>query len=93
MQGTHALVQFVLDYPIQATKWHEISDHLCFLAVANEQQLQHLVNVAKQQQISCSTFFESDFGDALTTVVLDATPSSSKLVANLKLALKSALVA
>jgi hypothetical protein len=84
----HALVEFCLEYPSLVKNWHDVSNYLCFLTVANEAELTALAEEAHERYIIRECFFEPDLGDALTAVVLDATDESRRLTAQLKLALK-----
>lgn len=88
VQGMHALVEFCLEYPSLAKRWHDKSNYLCFLSVADEQELQELADVAHENYIIRECFYEPDLNDSLTAVVLDATEEASKLVRHLPLALR-----
>lgn len=88
VQGMHALVEFMLEYPSLIREWHDISNYLCFLSVADEQELQKLADTLHEEYLIRECFYEPDLKDSLTALVINATDEASALVRHLPLALK-----
>jgi hypothetical protein len=88
VQGMHALVEFQHYWPNKTQTWHEESNHLCFLAVANEEELRSLCDTLFQARVVYSVFMEPDLGMSLTAIAIEATDRASELVSTLSLALR-----
>jgi hypothetical protein len=78
--------QFSHEHPHVDKEWFENSNYICLLSVSNEEALFSLLEKAKQRDILCSHFCESDLNDALTAICLAPGQQSKKLVSSLKLA-------
>lgn len=88
VQGMHALTEFSMYHPDQYKEWYGESNHLCFLSVPSEAELNTLCGALFRENVRYSTFLEPDFGMSLTAVAIEATDQASALVANLPLALR-----
>lgn len=88
VQGMHALVEFIMYWPQLSHEWYKDSNHLCFLSVANEAELNRLVGMAARVDVAYTTFREPDLSMSLTAVVLEATDKAGALVSDLTLALR-----
>jgi hypothetical protein len=88
VQSMHALRQFTADYPDIDRQWFEQSNYLGLLSVADEQELNRLIEEARFLDIPVSIFREPDVEDQVTAIALAPGPKSKKLCSNLKLALK-----
>ena len=84
----HALRQFTAEHPEVGRQWFEISNYLGLLSVANEQELNQLIESAQQHDIKFSIFREPDIGDQITAIALAPGVRSKKLCSQLTLALK-----
>ena len=86
-QGMHALREFVEKFPDQERRWYESSNHLCFLAVKNEDELWDYMFRARTNGIPVAYFAEPHFGNKLTALALS--PDAQELCSGLPLALMS----
>ena len=81
-------MEFCFQHPDIAKCWHDNSNYLGFLSVANEQELEELIEKAISQNICLSVFREPDIDNQITAIALAPGVKSKKLCSNLKLALK-----
>ena len=88
VQGMHALTEFSMYWPKQYEAWYRQSNHLCFLSVANEQDLEVLCGILFREGVTHSTFREPDLNMALTAIAIEATDQASELVRDMPLALR-----
>lgn len=88
VQGQHAAIEFIMQYPEISNHWHQVSNYLGFLSVDNEQKLICLFEKAKALGIACSMFKEPDIDNEVTAIALEPGELSKKLCSRLPLALK-----
>jgi Peptidyl-tRNA hydrolase PTH2 len=88
VQSIHAAIQFAMEHPETNKEWFEQSNYLGFLSVANELELNRIIELAAMQNIKCSVFKEPDIDNQITAIALAPGAKSKKLCSNLKLALK-----
>lgn len=88
MQSIHAAIQFTFEHPETNREWFKNSNYLGFLSVANEKELERLIERARSQGIKFSIFREPDIGDQITAIALEPGSKSKKLCNHLQLALK-----
>ena len=88
IQCGHALVEFLVKDPAQASAWYSGSNHLCYLVVSNEEELKNLLGHADKSKVRSYPFYEPDLENFLTALVLEPTVASRQLTKHLKLALK-----
>ena len=88
VQGMHALTEFSMHCTRQYEAWYRQSNHLCFLSVANEKELEQLCGHLFHTDIAHVTFREPDLFMALTAIVIEANDAASEMVARLPLALR-----
>lgn len=81
--------QFSHEYPQIDKEWFDNSNYICLLVVSNEEELNKLLQMARDRNIACSSFREEDLGNALTAVCLEPGRLTKKLVSNIKLAFSS----
>lgn len=86
-QSGHALAQFMLDHPDQATQWN--NNYLICLSVENEEHLKNLMTKLNAHGIRASHFLEPDIGFELTAIAFEGTEKAAKLTSSLPLALKN----
>ena len=86
-QSGHAIAQFMLDHPEQASQWN--NNFLICLSVENENQLKKLMTKLHAQGIMTSHFLEPDIGFELTAISFEGSDKAKKLTSHLQLALKS----
>lgn len=84
----HALQEFNIVHPEVARRWHKDSNHLGFLSVANEQELEALHTKAQYAGLYTAAFTEPDLGDSLTAIVIEPGDKSRRLVSSLRLAMR-----
>lgn len=78
---------FCYTYKEIAQIWHETSDYLVVLNIANEEELIKLMNKAEELNIKTVGYREADLNNEYTAIALEPGPKTKKLVQNLKLAL------
>lgn len=88
VQSIHAGIQFIFEHPEYAEAWFKQSNYLGFLSVANEDELNKLIELAKNNNITFSIFREPDIGDQITAIALAPGPKTKKLCSKLPLALR-----
>ena len=88
VQSSHAYVRFCMEHPEIAREWYENSETMCSLSVADEKELQELLDEASRLGITVSAFFEPDIDFQLTAITLAPGCATKELCANLKLALR-----
>lgn len=88
VQGMHALTEFSMYHKAKYEEWWRMSNHLCFLSVANERELDLLCGKLFREDVAHSMFREADLDMALTAVAIEATDQASELVRDLPLALR-----
>jgi hypothetical protein len=77
-----------MQHPEINKNWYEESNYLCFLCVANEQELINLSENAATLGIKFSQFREPDIENQVTAIAIQPGIHSKKLCSKLKLALK-----
>jgi len=88
VQSLHAGIQFAMEHTEIHREWFENSNYLGLLSVANEIELNNLIENAREQNINVSIFREPDIGDQITAIALAPGARTKKLCSRLKLALK-----
>lgn len=89
MQSMHALRQFTAEHPEIDKMWFEQSNYLGLLSVADEQELNRLIEQATAHSIRFSIFREPDVENQITAIALEPGQKTKKLCSKLPLALKS----
>lgn len=82
-QSIHAKDEFTHKYPEIEKKWHEESNTLAVLGVANENELFQLVGNIHAAGLKFALFFEPDI-DEHTAVAVEPGPVSAELFVELK---------
>lgn len=88
MQSSHALTEFIFNFPQIAAQWYKKSNYLCLLAVDNELQLEKLALDADISNVPYIVFKEPDLDYKITAIALCPGENTKRLVKNIKLALK-----
>lgn len=88
VQSMHAAIQFGFEYPEVSREWFHSSNYLGFLSVANEEELNRLIERARMCDIKFSIFREPDIGDRITAIALEPGTKSKKLCSNIQCALR-----
>jgi hypothetical protein len=88
VQSIHAAIQFGFDHPEVSQEWFHNSNYLGFLSVANEEELERLIERARAHDIKFSIFREPDIEDQITAIALEPGLKSKKICSNLPLALR-----
>jgi peptidyl-tRNA hydrolase len=88
VQGMHAALQFAFENRDVFDDWHQTSDYLGFLSVANESELARVAEQAEERDIRFSVFREPDIDNQITAIALEPGTKSKKLCSQLPLALR-----
>jgi peptidyl-tRNA hydrolase len=88
VQSMHAAIQFAFEHKDIVGDWYQTSNYLGLLSVANESELEQLVEQAKRNNIRFSVFKEPDIDNQITAIAFEPGIHSKKLCSKLKLALK-----
>jgi hypothetical protein len=88
VQSIHAAIQFKFDHPQLSQEWFEQSNYLGLLSVADEQELNKLIEQATTHSIHFSIFREPDIENQITAIALEPGQKSKKLCSKLPLALR-----
>lgn len=86
VQSVHAALQYARDHR-DWTAWSDSSNCLALLAVADEKELQDLLNRAADRGLKSSYFREPDLGHSMTAVALEPGMAASRLCRKLRKAL------
>ena len=81
-QVGHAAFQFSQQFPVNTKIWYQKSNYICILAVENETELQHLVNI----NACMSIVQEPDLDGAVTAIAFEPSPEVKNHLAGLNLA-------
>jgi len=89
-QAVHAALDFSVAFPELTKEWHDQSNYLVVLAAANQEELLDLASRAWDAGLRYTVFTEPDLpeGDQITAIVIEPGEATSKLCANLPLALR-----
>lgn len=87
-QVLHAQVEFQARHPDLFQAWHEHSNHVCVLSVADLYELEMLLIKAERLNIPLAYFRESDLNDELTAIALAPTEAAKKICSSIPLAFK-----
>lgn len=88
VQSGHAAIQFQYDFPDIASNWYNKSNYLVYLSVENEEKLQELIAKLEKSQIKYSVFREPDLDNQITSIAIEPSDKTRRLVSNLPLMLK-----
>ena len=88
VQSMHALRQFTAEHPEIDKMWFEQSNDLGLLSVADEQELNMLIEQATAHDIHFSIFREPDVENQITAIALAPGQKTKKLCSRLPLALR-----
>jgi peptidyl-tRNA hydrolase len=89
VQGMHAAICFSRVYKERCGEWYRNSEHIAFLAVKDEKELDALLQQAVEMHILAVEFREPDFDNQLTAICLEPGDKTKKLCSHLKLALRT----
>ena len=82
VQAGHAAIDFQHQHPEEASAWHQQSNYLAFLTVADEEQLIKLITRAILSGIKHTVFREPDIDNQITAVAFEASEQSRKLTSS-----------
>lgn len=91
-QLVHGMASFARDYPVTFEEWERTSNTVVCLAIQDKTALHELwqkaeaLSEATDGGLAISTFFEPDFGNELTCVVLEPIDGFSELCRGIPLA-------
>lgn len=85
VQAAHAAIDFQHGHSIEAKNWHNTSNYLIFLTVANEDELKQLILKAAERYIKITPFREPDINNELTAIAFEPSEATRKLTSSLPL--------
>lgn len=88
VQSAHAIPQFAYEHSQVFYEWYKNSNYLVLLSVKDEDSLKRLIHSASQKGIKHSVFTEPDLNNQITSIALEPSSDTYKLVSNIPLALK-----
>ena len=86
-QATHSAVQFVFEHPEIAKSWIK-SPYLALLSVNNEIEIETLIHKLQISNIKFSVYREPDLNDQITSIAIEPSEKTRRLVSNLPLMLR-----
>ena len=87
VMSSHAIVQFVFEHPEIAQIWFK-DPYLAQLSVENEEELLRLISKLQKNHIKHSIFREPDLGNQITSIAIEPSDKTRRLLSNLPLMLK-----
>jgi peptidyl-tRNA hydrolase PTH2 len=87
VQASHAIADFIFQYPEEARLWHDNSNYLIILTVPTEQDLRNLPKTLGLLGIRYTLFTEPDIDNAPTALALCPGPNVKKFCQGFPLAL------
>lgn len=87
VQSAHSAIQFIFEHPEISTQWFK-EPYLIQLSVENEAELHELIRKIKKSNLKYSVFREPDLNNQITSIAIEPSEKSRKLVSNLPLMLK-----
>lgn len=85
VQSGHALADFIMQHPQEASSWHQLSNYLIFLSAEDESSLEKLIRKAESKGIKYTAFREPDIDNQITSVAFEPCEATRKLVSSLPL--------
>jgi peptidyl-tRNA hydrolase len=86
VQSMHAAIQFHHEHPDVGQRWFRESNHLAWLQVSDEIELEKLIDKAERLGVKYSVFREPDLGDRLTAIAFEPGRMGRKVCSGLELA-------
>lgn len=86
-QSTHAIADFIFEYPELAKQWKETSNYVVCLSVKNLEELEILSKTIEDENIT--RFYEPDLDNQLTSFCILGTNEVRKKLSHLPLTLKN----
>jgi hypothetical protein len=86
VQATHAMSEFMAEFPDTYRRWYETSNTLALLATSDEMSLSCLIEDAQRRGFRCSLFREPDRGNEITAIALE--PAAKRICRGFGLALR-----
>lgn len=87
VQSTHALAQFIFEHPEISILWFK-NPYLAQLSVENLDELNSLILKLKKSKIRYSIFREPDINNQITSIAIEPSDKTRRLVSSLPLMLK-----
>jgi peptidyl-tRNA hydrolase len=87
-QATHAAFQFAVRHPELTSEWSNVSNYLVVLSVPDEDALLDLLDQVCDLGLIYEAFVEPDLNNEHTAVAIYPSEATSRLLANLPLALR-----
>lgn len=87
-QSVHAITEFQKYNPQGYLKWRENSNYLVILSVKDLEELRSLCSKLKIASKEFYSFYEPDYNNELTAIVINPGADNNKFISNLPLALK-----
>lgn len=88
VQSGHAVADFIMQHPTEASHWHQTSNYLIYLSVKDESDLKSLSKKLQDIGILVTEFEEPDIDNAVTAIAFISEEKTKKLTSGLPLQLK-----
>ena len=85
VQAAHAAIDFQHQYPEVAKNWHQNSNYLIFLTVADEDELKKLILKGAERGLKLTPFREPDINNELTAIAFQPSDATRKMTSSLPL--------
>jgi hypothetical protein len=87
-QSVHASIGFCLTYPDLSRLWNEKSNYIVCLSAKDESELNKLILKCEYRGLEHYIFREPDIGNEITSIAIEPSKETQKIVSNLPLTLK-----
>lgn len=88
VQSVHAAVDFCIRNPELAKDWNTISNYIVCVSVKDELALIRLINKCESKGLLYEVFREPDIGNAITSICIEPSDITQRVISNLPLTLK-----
>ena len=89
VQSTHAIADFIFQFPEIAKDWKFTSNSIITLSVPNEDDLKKIADKLESREIAVSRFNEPDIDNQLTAICVYGDKQSKRICSYLPLALRN----
>jgi hypothetical protein len=88
VQSNHALVDFLIRFPHEASEWHKSSNYIAALQTRDENHLMRVAADLMKKRVKHVVVREPDIGDQITAIAVEPGEITRKVCSRLPLALK-----
>lgn len=87
VQASHSSIQFIFEHPEISKIWFK-DPYLAHLSIENEVELEKLMAKLTKSNITYSVFREPDINNQITSITIEPSDKTRRMVSNLPLMLK-----